>query len=472
MLKSTHKPIQAQAPLPEGWSEHTAPSGHKYYYNASTKQSTYARPAPPPDPEEDLLIDYNATKPDTQLHNVAQALDEFHRNTNSQQNQFQAAKPGFEGRRRGHGGDRPKSKKAIPGAEPWVLVMTKYGRRFVHNVETGRSLWKFPQQVMMKVIEMDKVEWDAKKEEEKRDGQGEEGGNGQKDDDGQKGRDAVAKANEARRKAELEAERAEESSDYEEVEVTDDEAAEDKEGASKRPRLDPDVPAQPTGPIELNEDDIEWQLAQMEEDAYSDDYLQEEEEGLPMTEEDNVALFRDLLDVAEMSPYTTFEKVIEDNNIVEDDRYTALPNMHRRREVFTEWSRDRIARIQDRKAREQEIRKVNPKLQYLRFLGKNASVKLYWPEFKRKYKKEAVMKDYEISDKERERMYRDLVAKLKLGESDRRKELIALLKSVKSELDRTMKVDDLPESALRDIRFYVLDEKKRDEIVQGFLSTL
>ena len=32
------------APLPPGWTEHTAPTGHKYYYNASLKKSTYKRP--------------------------------------------------------------------------------------------------------------------------------------------------------------------------------------------------------------------------------------------------------------------------------------------------------------------------------------------------------------------------------------------------------------------------------------------
>ena len=31
-------------PLPPGWIEHTAPTGHKYYYNASLKKSTYQRP--------------------------------------------------------------------------------------------------------------------------------------------------------------------------------------------------------------------------------------------------------------------------------------------------------------------------------------------------------------------------------------------------------------------------------------------
>src|SRR5271169_1637501 len=36
------------APLPPGWTEHTAPTGHKYYYNATTKKSTYKRPTDTP----------------------------------------------------------------------------------------------------------------------------------------------------------------------------------------------------------------------------------------------------------------------------------------------------------------------------------------------------------------------------------------------------------------------------------------
>jgi hypothetical protein len=39
-------------PLPPGWTEHTAPTGHKYYYNASTKKSTYQRPTAESTPQQ------------------------------------------------------------------------------------------------------------------------------------------------------------------------------------------------------------------------------------------------------------------------------------------------------------------------------------------------------------------------------------------------------------------------------------
>src|ERR1700712_3255341 len=56
MLKSTHEKrqlpaapaAQTTAPLPPGWTEHVAPAGHTYYYNAESKKSTYVRPEAAP----------------------------------------------------------------------------------------------------------------------------------------------------------------------------------------------------------------------------------------------------------------------------------------------------------------------------------------------------------------------------------------------------------------------------------------
>src|SRR5690242_18723830 len=50
MVKSTYQPSPgALQPLPPGWTEHKAPTGHTYYYHAESKESTYKRPgaAPP-----------------------------------------------------------------------------------------------------------------------------------------------------------------------------------------------------------------------------------------------------------------------------------------------------------------------------------------------------------------------------------------------------------------------------------------
>lgn len=43
MIELTNN-TNTEQPLPVGWSQHLAPSGHYYYYNSVTKKSTYERP--------------------------------------------------------------------------------------------------------------------------------------------------------------------------------------------------------------------------------------------------------------------------------------------------------------------------------------------------------------------------------------------------------------------------------------------
>ncbi|EXJ64142.1 hypothetical protein A1O7_00478 [Cladophialophora yegresii CBS 114405] len=510
MLKSTYRPAAptpAASSLPTGWTEHKAPTGHTYYYNASTGQSTYTRPTAGPS-EEPLQIDYGATEPDQVMRASMQAMDEFNRNKS--QNDATGHFTGGQSyqdrsRRRGNQGDRPKSKAPIPNCAPWVLVKTKLGRRFVHNTETKQSLWKFPQDVMMAVIEMDRMEWEAKKKAEA-EAEAEKDGilNKEEEPAREKSQPADDRASTPGTRAPTQTVGGPHDLDhdnddsYEEVEVTDDEGENDDEGdePSKRRRLSHSAqPSPPPGPLEFNEDDIAWQLAQMEAEAegdVEDDYVnpdghghdvnptgEDDEEGLPLTEEDTVALFRSLLDDSGISPYATFEKLIEDVHVVEDQRYVSLPTTSARREAFSGWSKDRIAQIQALKAQqesEQSARKRDPRVEYLRFLHKNATPKLYWPEFKRKFRRAPEMGDRNLHDKEREKMFRDLVARLKLSEAERRKELVGLLKDTaqkdKDAFRPAMTVDELPDAVLRDVKFYTLEERRRDELVRTFLETL
>lgn len=498
MLKSTYRavaptPDPSEAPLPAGWTEHKAPTGHTYYFNASTQQSTYTRPAPPS--EEPVQIDYGATEPDQVMRASMQAMDLFNQAVTAQPlaGHFTGGRSyQDQSRRRGNHGDRPKSKAPIPDCAPWLLVKTKLGRRFVHNTDTKQSLWKFPQDVMMRVIEMDRLEWEAKKKAEEE----------QKDEPMEAEAEKAAQAPETANRADVsitERPRPAEPEDYdsdsyEEVEVTDDEGDADQEGAepSKRPRLtnQEDQDATPTGPVEFNEDDIAWQLAQMEADAQSNysDYDNpdthdvegaDEDEGLPLTDQDNIALFRSLLDSSTISPYSTFERLIEDIRVVEDPRYIALPTVSARKEAFSAWSKDRIAELQALKAEasaQSDAKKRDPHVEYLKFLHKTATPKLYYPEYKRKFKRSPEMMDRALPEKDREKLYRELVAKLKLNESDRRKDLVGLLKDTakkdKDSFSRGMSLDELPDVVVKDVRYYTLEESRRNELVETFLDTL
>ena len=201
-----------------------------------------------------------------------------------------------------------------------------------------------------------------------------------------------------------------ESDEYEEVEVTDDE--EGDEAAAKRQKTEESGAEQP---VEFDEDDIAYQLAAMGQDYGLDpgeyggvegEELEEGAEGLPLSEEDASALFKDMLDDHHINPYSPWDKLIEEGRIIEDDRYTLLPNMKSRKEVWAEWSREKMQKLKELREKEE---KNDPLVPYLAFLQAKASPKLYWPEFRRKYMKEPEMRNNKLSDKEREKWYRDYI---------------------------------------------------------------
>jgi hypothetical protein len=345
-------------------------------------------------------------------------------------------------------------------------VKTKLGRRFVHNLETNESFWKIPTEVLKGVVEFDRLEREKKERIER----------GETVDEPERAA-SVPEDEESRQHVDTrETQDAyEESDEYEEVEVTDSEG-EDEDQPSKRLRTEGE---DNQGPVEFTEEDIEYQLAAMGEDygldpgeygEPGDEGWEEGAEGLPLTDEDTAALFRDLLDDYNISPFSTWEKIIEEGRIIEDSRYTVLPNMKARREAWSNWSRDRIQEVRERKEKQE---KKDPRIKYLAFLQEHATPKLYWPEFKRKYRKEPEMRDSQLSDKDREKFYRDLVSCMKLPESTRKSDLSALLKSTPlHELNRSSNPEALPPAMLTDLRYIALPPKTRDPLIEAYIATL
>ncbi|KAH8587136.1 hypothetical protein B0O99DRAFT_694824 [Bisporella sp. PMI_857] len=480
---STHKPTGGPAPLPEGWTEHKAPTGHTYYYNSATKQSTYTRPvvpviAPPPVPS-------NPSESFLQYQSIGSAIPGSWQNFNgigpSGQHQG-AARGGFYGHRGGRGGnersrdsrpqptDKPKSRHPIPGCEPWVLVHTKFGRRFAYNTNKNQSFWRIPDKLKDGILQLDQLRIKEKAEALQKAKEPQPTGEAP---------GAPERPITAAQAGNPSADEGEDSSEYEEIEVTDDEDEdedEDGENPSKRQRIDEDVP---DGPVEFNEDDIAYQLAAMGQDygldpgEYDDGNMEEWEEGaegLELSEEDAIALFKDLLNDAGINPFSPWEKLVEEGKLVDDTRYTALTTMKARKEAWDDWSRERMKYLKEIRAKEE---KKDPRIPYLSFLQKNATPKLYWPEFKRKFKKDSVMKDSALSDKDRERYYREHVKRLQLPQSTLKSDLSALLKSQPLLLlNNATSISRLPPSVLADIRYISLDATTRDPYIEAFISTL
>jgi len=506
MLKSTHKP---PAKLPEGWTQHKAPDGksaeHKeifkqstdvpignhYYYNNTTKQSTYVRPTQ--QPQHILQSLHEAFGGDAEQHHDAYITnDPINSNGAAPQFESHGNRPfsqndHYLGRSGGRGGqprpqpkDRPKRKSPIPGCPPWLLVQTKLGRRFVYNPENEKSFWKFPPDVMRAVVDYDRLEREKRMRNERG-----------KSSDAEDAEQAAAKAEiatagggdgiptAAAASTPVVQEPAQKMVDsdgeeYEEVEVTDDE--EDNHLSKRQKTEEGDENQQP---VEFNEDDIAYQLAAMGEDygldpgEYGDgvdEELEEGAEGLALTEEDSRGLFKDMLSDNQISPYTPWDKVIEAGHIIEDDRYTILPNMKARKDVWDEWSRDTIQRLKEQREKEE---KRDPRIPYFAFLQSHATPKLYWPEFRRKHKKEPEIHSTKISDKDREKWYREYISRLKLPESTLKRDLVPLLNSTRLHvLNGSTTVDTLPTSMLTDLRYISLRSTVRDPLIEAHISSL
>ncbi|RDA90846.1 hypothetical protein CP533_1529 [Ophiocordyceps camponoti-saundersi (nom. inval.)] len=469
MLKSTYKPsaafLAATAPLPPGWSEHKAPTGHTYYYNASTKESTYRRPGLPV-AEASSSTPPPALPPYAHIPNLADPQV-----ANAYRAHFAPppapaprhdARSGFQGRPRPQPVDKPVRKEAIPGCEPWVLVYTKYSRRFVHHPVKNTSFWRIPEKLMAGVLELDKARLRAKA---LGDGQGEN----MEDKESQKAKDTAGN-----KIADGEVEG--EVSEYEEVEVSDYDD-DDDEHRSKRQRTGESASDDQAEAVEFTEADIAAQLQLMGEEYGLEPGIEGDDDAAnwpdgtdDFTEHDAKCLFKDLLDDFNINPYSPWDKLVEEDRLVDDPRYTALTTMRARKECWDEWSRERIASRLEQRAK-QEVK--DPKIAYLAFLQDKATPKLYWPEFKRKYKKEAPMKDVKLSDKDREKAYRDYIGRLKLPQATLKSDLMALLKAQPSHLLHCKSLSDgLPTPVLTDIRYISLAPKERDALIEAYVQSL
>ncbi|GAO14642.1 uncharacterized protein UV8b_05290 [Ustilaginoidea virens] len=506
MLKSTYKPSVAAAPLPPGWTEHTAPTGHKYYHNTETNVSTYQRPgaAPQaPQPARDAYSPY-AHLPSLADPRVANA---YLAQANAQQNRPRdprdrgRASGGHDRRPRPQPVDKPRRVEEIPGCEPWVLVYTKYSRRFAHNPVKKASYWRIPDKLTQGILELDKA-----RIRDKAAGQQAGVNNGQ---------DVVS---EPREQTAPQRQDESDSDEYEEVEVEvevsdddddgdgDGDDDDDDEGGggggkgncgddgdaesehpSKRRRTGHASRGDGTGgqgdgqhgPVEFTEADIAAQLQAMGEDYglepgdYDDGNMEnwpEGTHGVDFSQDDAKALFKDLLNDLGVNPYSPWDKTLEQGGLVNDPRYTALDTTRARKECWDEWARGKIAELKEARARQET---KDPRVAYMAFLQQKATPKLYWPEFRRKYRKEEPMRDPRLRDKDREKAYREHINRLKLPLATLKADLAALLRSQPARLLHSQSsTANLPAQVLVDSRYVSLDPRIRDPLVEAYVQGL
>jgi hypothetical protein len=329
----------------------------------------------------------------------------------------------------------------------------------VHNPETSESFWKIPTAEIADAVqkfeqlekEVDEADVAAKEQEQ------------------------IELQEQAIRGTKRPIEEVEEEEEEEEEEESDDGFSDDENNPLKRQRID-------GGPQEFGEDDIAYQLAAEEGyDFEEDDELEEaslaKEEEAKLAEEAQ-SEFKAMLEDYKISPYTTWERVIEEGKIIEDDRYLLLPNMKSRRAVWDNWSAAEIKELKLQKAVTEK--KKDPLAEYMSLLAISATPKLYYPEFKRKHRKHAGFTSAKVTEKDREKAYRSFVALKKGPSSEQRAQFIKLLKGLPSgvlhrdiEIGAAGKdgsVGDLPRQLWSDAKFWLVDDSQRLSLLSTFLA--
>ncbi|KAG4305257.1 hypothetical protein PORY_001427 [Pneumocystis oryctolagi] len=407
-------------PLPPGWTEHLAPTGHLYYFHRATKKSTYIRPSvdaveartnfiippPPPIPSDQPVIESNSSH----VSNVPAQISFL--------NQLIRKKAP----------DRPKYRFPISNAKPWVRVVTRYKRQFVHNPETGVSLWIPPPQVLSAMIDEKKIN------------------------------NSLNNSSENFDQSLNESDSFDENSDDSDI---SDAFSSDSDGSSDSSNNTSSsaVPVVPDG-TEYTEDDIAWQFAAMENNSF--DTVPE----INLTKDERIKKFKEMLQELDIDPYHPWDKEVL--KIMEDPRYLLINTMKERKELFQTFCKEFIAQ----QKKEAESRpKRNPKISFITLLQDPRTPNMYWHEFRRKFKKEQEYKEFGLNDKEREKLFRAYQEQMKYDNKKKEEDFQTLLKTTTS-VTKDTTLSSLPDEILSDLRYAVIPSEKLEEYINKYTQTL
>ncbi|ODV97633.1 hypothetical protein PACTADRAFT_47510 [Pachysolen tannophilus NRRL Y-2460] len=128
--------------------------------------------------------------------------------------------------------------------------------------------------------------------------------------------------------------------------------------------------------------------------------------------------FKSLLDDLGINPYSSFD--LEIDKLIEQPRFLVVDNNKQRKAIFDEWCKEKLALTaaaaqsqaapleQHQEEDYNEFLANNPILQYIEYLNSKIpklKKKLYYIEFRRKFKSE--FSHIDLSDKEKENFYRE-----------------------------------------------------------------
>ncbi|KIJ53807.1 hypothetical protein M422DRAFT_25572 [Sphaerobolus stellatus SS14] len=465
-------------PLPPGWTEHQAPTGHTYYYHAVTGQSSYTRPLP------NMPFPPGVTAPIAGQTGMA----------------FNAIIPGAAPPKEKKKKEKPLVKTPIPGT-PWLRVKTTEGNVFYTHKEKKESVWEVPEEIKDEVekLELEEKEKEERDKEELERKQREELENAQVErrraerEEVERVKNEIKAATGGKRKAEEAAEDGDEASqkkprveDGHEEEEDDEDADADADGdeemedgvGSERSK------SQPARTISKSEEKRNKKQAEalaVQEEAAKKAFNIPARVDLSIDEAK--ALFKTLLKEKDVNPLHPWDTSLP--LFINDPRYVLLPSVSARREAFDEYCRDaaRAQRAAKAAAQKEEAEKAagtgvdKDKETYLKLLKEEVtSTRTTWTDFRRKWKKDRRYYGW-AGEREREKAFREWLKELadikKKAAEKAEREFFLLLKEHKE-----IKPGDVWKEVKRKIdpkdRRYdaVGSSSLREELFNTYLKTL
>ncbi|KAG5438510.1 hypothetical protein PCANB_002614 [Pneumocystis canis] len=400
-------------PLPSGWTEHLAPTGHRYYYHRATKKSTYIRPTINVENNQKQCVPIEEIASNQQIQLNCNDISE-HSSRLSLPNQSIRKKRS----------DRPKYRFPIVNATPWVRVITRRRYQFVYNPETGVSLWTPPAEVFSAM----------KKEEEN-----------------SHFLDNILNI----------FNRSSNESDSSESSVDTHDSSYDSSDNSPDNSINAhDTHSATFNNTEYTEDDIAWQLAAMENN------ISDTTSVMDFSKDEKILQFKIMLQELDVNPYHTWSQEV--SKIAMDPRYLLIDTVKERKELFEEFCKEFIAQ-QKKEAKSRPKR--DPKISFITLLQNPQTPNMYWHEFRRKFKKEQEYKDFGLNDKEREKLFRAYQEQMKYDSRKKEQDFQILLKTTASVTKDTTLLS-LPDEVLSDLRYAVIPSEKLEEYINKYTQTL
>ncbi|KAI9278787.1 hypothetical protein BDA99DRAFT_493151 [Phascolomyces articulosus] len=397
---------------------------------------------------------------------------------------------------------KKKTKKPIPGTD-WFLVQTPDGLEFYFHKPTKKSVWEIPEELKEPIEKMkqEALEQQQKELEQRQEEQRKEQ---------QRLKDELEKEKlEREQQQQLQAKRkAEEEQEQEDVKRpkhdNDEEKVGEKQDEKEKDESQKDQPPETT---EMTEEDLLYQLEGMDPAELeamgmipSDEEASQEQlppppsqQQLPppshmplppsepsMTEEERVELFTQMLSEKEISPFSTWERELP--KLINDERYALVQPLSKRKNLFNNFCR---ILVQEHKAKK-PISKKSPEDDYMSLLKQEATVKMYWDDFRRKVKNDARFKAIR-ENKTREILFKDYIKKLRKeggsgsgkdtshvysSQRDKQRAYMDLLKETK-DIHRRMRWRDAKVILEKDDRYHAIDSKHlREDLYRDYLDDL